>query len=165
MARTSDRLNVDSHRGLAEWIVLHQAYSAIFQSLELALLPFDFTMPRLHAMGILAAANGPLTVSKLAQHMVRATQSLVRIVDELERVGWVVRSDDPTDRRKKMITMTDEGRKAFGKAFKEAASLGQGYMSRLSDASLAQLRTHLTTLRDAALEGRNRRAIRVPRRA
>lgn len=151
MAKPSYRLDVNSHRGLPEWLLLHQAYSATFKALELILLPHSFTLPRLYAMGILASTDKPLTVSELSERMVREPHSLVRLVDELERLGWVKRSGDPSDRRRKPIRPTSEGLEAFQKAFPTAVALGQALMSELSDRQVAELGQYLRTLRDGAL--------------
>ena len=40
-------------------------------------------------------------------------QSMGQIVDELETLGYVVRTPDPTDRRAKLIKLTANGRRAL----------------------------------------------------
>jgi MarR family transcriptional regulator for hemolysin len=47
----------------------------------------------------------------LAEHMGLEGQSLVRLLDQLESAGLVVRRDDPSDRRAKALYLTDAGRK------------------------------------------------------
>ncbi|NHB91210.1 MarR family transcriptional regulator [Photorhabdus cinerea] len=46
----------------------------------------------------------------LADHMGLEGQSLVRLLDQLEGAGLLIRRDDPTDRRAKALYLTDEGR-------------------------------------------------------
>ncbi|OCQ52007.1 Transcriptional regulator SlyA [Photorhabdus australis subsp. thailandensis] len=46
----------------------------------------------------------------LADHMGLEGQSLVRLLDQLEGAGLLIRKDDPTDRRAKALYLTDEGR-------------------------------------------------------
>ncbi|KAA1190191.1 MarR family winged helix-turn-helix transcriptional regulator [Photorhabdus heterorhabditis] len=46
----------------------------------------------------------------LADHMGLEGQSLVRLLDQLEGAGLLIRQDDPTDRRAKALYLTDEGR-------------------------------------------------------
>jgi DNA-binding MarR family transcriptional regulator len=152
MNKPTQRVDVDSHRGLPEWLLLHQAYAATFKALELTLLPLGLTMPRLHLMGILASAEGPLTLSELAEAMVREPHSLVRITDELEALGWVKRSADPSDRRRKPIALTRKGRAAFEKAFPLAVAAGKELVSSLGDQELAQLGKYLGIIRDDAME-------------
>jgi DNA-binding MarR family transcriptional regulator len=38
-------------------------------------------------------------------------QAMGELVDELEGLGYLVRKPDPTDRRAKLITLTESGRK------------------------------------------------------
>ena len=45
----------------------------------------------------------------LAQHVGIEGPSLVRLLDQLESLGLVVRKDDPTDRRAKGLWLTTEG--------------------------------------------------------
>jgi MarR family transcriptional regulator for hemolysin len=151
MAKRAYRADVNSHRGLPEWLLLHQAYSATFKALELHLLSHGFTMPRLYLMGVLASAEGPRTLSELAESMVREPHTLVRIVDELERRGWVKRSRDHEDRRRKPIEITKKGLVAFRKAFAVSVAAGREMISVLSDRELSELGRHLGLLRDGAL--------------
>ncbi|WP_434628507.1 MarR family winged helix-turn-helix transcriptional regulator [Chromobacterium sp. CV08] len=46
----------------------------------------------------------------LAEHLGIEGQSLVRLIDHLEHSGLVVRRDDPTDRRAKMLMLTESGK-------------------------------------------------------
>lgn len=46
----------------------------------------------------------------LADRLGLEGQSLVRLLDQLESAGYVVRRDDPSDRRAKALYLTDAGR-------------------------------------------------------
>jgi MarR family transcriptional regulator, transcriptional regulator for hemolysin len=46
----------------------------------------------------------------LAEHLGLEGHSLVRLLDQLEEAGLVVRRDDPLDRRAKTLYLTDAGR-------------------------------------------------------
>ncbi|AAQ59484.1 MarR family winged helix-turn-helix transcriptional regulator [Chromobacterium violaceum] len=46
----------------------------------------------------------------LAEHLGIEGQSLVRLIDHLESSGLVVRRDDPTDRRAKVLMLTEAGK-------------------------------------------------------
>lgn len=49
------------------------------------------------------------TVSTLAQRAQMTKQAMAELVRHLERHGYVVRVPDPTDRRAKLVTLTDTG--------------------------------------------------------
>ncbi len=56
-------------------------------------------------------------------------QSMGQIVDELEELGYVVRMPDPTDRRAKLIRLTDRGEQCV----KQGTVVIQGIEERLHD--------------------------------
>ena len=62
----------------------------------------------------------------LAERMFVEPMTLVGYLDSLEKAGLVVRTVDPTDRRAKLITLTDEADPILIRA----KSLGQGYPSK-----------------------------------
>ncbi len=49
------------------------------------------------------------TISELSKHMNMEPASLVPIVDDLERKGWIRRTVDPADRRRTPLVLTAEG--------------------------------------------------------
>lgn len=58
--------------------------------------------------GQMTAEGSRLT--DLAKGANMTPQAMGELVDELEGLGYVVRSPDPTDRRAKLITLTEAGR-------------------------------------------------------
>ena len=65
--------------------------------------------------------------SDLAQRSGRHKQVVGTIIDELERLGYVVREPDPSDRRAKLVVPTDLGRDQMVKAKRISRSVEQGY--------------------------------------
>lgn len=64
-----------------------------------------------HAVAVLAD-GGPLSQNELAKDL-RLTKSTVsRLVDQLERRGWVHRRTDEVDTRRRLVELTSEGAKA-----------------------------------------------------
>lgn len=72
-------------------------------------------------------ALGPMVQAELAGHLSITPASVVRLVDRMERDGWVERQADPQDRRVKRIVPTAEARQVwrrmsrYGKAVLEQA--------------------------------------------
>jgi len=58
-------------------------------------------------------ASEPCTLSELSSRMMLTPSTLVPAVDKLEREGYVVRSKDPSDRRRTPLIVTDAGRRAL----------------------------------------------------
>ncbi len=75
------------------------------------LRPFNLT----HAsFGVLALVQRqPLSQRELADAARVEEQTISQTVDRLERMGMVTREKDPTDRRRFLVTATDEGTSAF----------------------------------------------------
>jgi DNA-binding MarR family transcriptional regulator len=142
-------------RGLSEWIVLYQAYNAVFKVQELGLLPFNLSLPQLHVLTLLTYAGGELTTGEIGRAMVKASQTITGLVDRLEVQNLVERRFDRSDRRKTWVRLTDAGRERFAKAFPAATRQGEELFSILNDNELESLRTVSIKLRQAALQRLN----------
>jgi DNA-binding MarR family transcriptional regulator len=94
---------------------------------------------------------GPRTQRELADLNGVTEQTMSRIVARLERSAYVTRDDDPRDRRRRAVNLTDAGRRAAAAAgrYRPAEDL----TSRgLDDAQAAQLRTLLVAMVRAGRE-------------
>lgn len=56
------------------------------------------------------AQSGPLTVGEAAVHLDRAQSVVSDIVSQLEGHGYVERENDPDDRRRSLVWLTESGR-------------------------------------------------------
>ena len=145
-------IDIRAVRGLSEWIILYQAYNAIFKLQELALLPFNLSLPQLYVLSLLTYAGGELTTGEIGRGMVKASQTITGLVDRLEVQGLVERRFDRSDRRKTWVRLTKTGRRKFEEAFPAANRLGEEVFSVLSDEQLAWLRDATDKLRATALQ-------------
>jgi len=55
---------------------------------------------------------GGARLTELARRAWMTKQSMGELLDELEALGYVERTQDPTDRRAKLVTFTERGRRA-----------------------------------------------------
>lgn len=97
------------------WFVL---YSVKLASRDLearlnALRP-GLSVPQFVTLRLLACR--PLTLRALADHMMLTPSSLVPIIDRLESEGLVVRGNDPDDRRRRPLALTDEAHRLLARA-------------------------------------------------
>jgi DNA-binding MarR family transcriptional regulator len=82
---------------------------------------------------------GELTPSELADLTLRSTGGMTQIVDRLVKAGLVLRSPDPTDRRKVVIGLTPQGRRLVDRAQKAYARERSRVLGPLSAGELAEV--------------------------
>lgn len=93
-------LQYDFEESIGYWITM--ASHALQRALNEELAPHGLTYRQSHVLGWLAL-EGELSQTELARRMMIEPPTLVRILDRMERDGWIQRADCPTDRRKKLI--------------------------------------------------------------
>ena len=84
--------------------------------------------------------------SELARRAGLTRQALTQIVDDLQRLGYVTRRDDPSDRRAKLVVYTDRGRDGFRVSRRIIAALERDAERRLGRERYAHLREGLAML-------------------
>ena len=113
---TKDQKSGVDANGVHLWLILWKAFRAMEAAADgsiaaLGLCQSDF--------GVLEALlhKGPLSVKALGEKVLLTSGSMTAAVDRLERRGWVVRGDDPEDRRSRIVRLTAEGRKTIQALF------------------------------------------------
>lgn len=97
---------------------------------------------------LLLLKDGPLSQAALAAaHNVNAPYATI-IVDKLEALGFVERTLDPTDKRRKIVTLTIAGHSAVAIA-EEAIAAPPPVLDTLTHDELATLHSLLTRLTTA----------------
>lgn len=72
----------------------------------------DLTSNQLSAMSVLLN-HGDQLMGELAARELVQPPSMTRIVNDLERRGFVLRSGDPQDRRQARVSLTEQGREVL----------------------------------------------------
>ncbi|WP_212611927.1 MarR family winged helix-turn-helix transcriptional regulator [Sphingomonas baiyangensis] len=77
---------------------------------------------RAGAFSVLALidANPGISQIDLARFGGYDQTALVGIIDDMEKRGWATRARDPSDRRRHMVNITDQGREALAELFAAA---------------------------------------------
>lgn len=73
-------------------------------------------------------------------------QAMGELVDELERMDYVVRRQDPTDRRAKLISLTKKGQACIQAGLATIEGIEEQMTERLGERGHRQLRSLLTKL-------------------
>jgi DNA-binding MarR family transcriptional regulator len=97
---------------------------------------------------------GPAAQGPLADRIGLDRSDMVSLVDELEAAGHVVRSTDPTDRRRKIVTLTGSGEALLEELHALVVAADDDLLSPLSDEEQRTLADLLTRILPAADRGR-----------
>src|SRR5437870_6325356 len=90
-------------------LLLRRAHDLVAAAMDQALVPFGFE--RRHLMVLMRLhACGPLAQRDLVAQTDHDKASIVRIVDDLERLDLASRELVPGDRRLRAVTLTEHGR-------------------------------------------------------
>ncbi len=87
-------------------------------------------------------------LTDLARRANMSPQAMGELVDEVEQLGYVVRRPDPTDRRAKLIILTEKGEACIAAGLATIDGIEQQLTDRLGDRGHRQLRSLLTKLLD-----------------
>lgn len=69
----------------------------------------------LQALGFIARHGGPMTAGEVSQQTELPTSTTTRVLDRLEKQGFIERSADPQDRRRVVIRVRPEALPAAGR--------------------------------------------------
>src|SRR4051794_13984210 len=94
--------------------------------------------------------RGGARITDVAAELRITKQAVTLLVDELEAGGYVERVPDPSDGRAKLVRLTDRGRAAARVALRTARRLDQRWAEVVGAERLADLKTTLWDLVQAA---------------
>lgn len=146
------RLSDETHESLRLWLRLLTCSHLIENHVRKSLAAqFKTTLPRFDLMAQLERFPKGLQMGELSRRMLVTGGNVTGIVDQLERAGLIVRTEDPADRRAYLVKLTKEGRRLFGQMAIEHESWIVNLLSgipkreqRALNETLAHLRAQLT---------------------
>ena len=92
--------------------------------------------------------QGEMSQQELADQMHKDKNSVTRLVDAIERKGFVVRRQNTSDRRSNTLVLTEQAEKLKADAKQKGISILDKMLEGISE---DELRTFLTTLRKRSL--------------
>jgi MarR family 2-MHQ and catechol resistance regulon transcriptional repressor len=99
---------VDLHRSLSELVRVYQ-----FRDRD-RICCYDISVSQCYALEAVAE-HGPLTLNDLAARLYLDKSTASRVVDALEKKGYVERHANPEDRRALRLVATGDGRELYGR--------------------------------------------------
>jgi len=118
----------------------------IVDNLRLKLKQFGLTNAQYNILRILAGSDRPITTSDIRSRMIEKMSDISRLIDRMQKKGWVTKKTRPTDRRLLDISISQKGREVLT----QVANLDQpihSFISSLSDQEAKKLNELLDKLR------------------
>ncbi|MFC2255017.1 MarR family winged helix-turn-helix transcriptional regulator [Labrys portucalensis] len=122
-------------------------YGAIVAAGDVVSKPFGLSSARWQIMGAIEATNGA-TVSALARQVGVTRQSVQRIVTEMVVEGYFELVENPGDRRARIVTMTQDGWRAYDAVTAAWKPVAERMDRRFGPDTLAGIASRLIALRD-----------------
>jgi DNA-binding MarR family transcriptional regulator len=91
-------------------------------------------------------AGPPVAQGEIARAMDVDRTTMVALIDDLQLKGLVQRRQDPEDRRKNVVELTDDGHQTVRRAAEVAGQAEREFLAPLSGTEAAQFKQHLRTL-------------------
>ncbi|MGZ0152176.1 MarR family winged helix-turn-helix transcriptional regulator [Kribbella sp. WER1] len=91
-------------------------------------------------------ADGPTTITRLAERLEITKQGAGQIADDMVRRGYVERRPDPTDARARLLHLTDRGHATLSAARRFHRDYERRLRKRLGDDAVDALRDVLTEM-------------------
>ena len=113
-----------------------QAGSIWKRMAEKALAEDGISASRANLLLLVSRSGGGVRQVQLADSLGLASQSLVRLLDELTASGHIERRDDPDDRRAKTIWLTRDGQELADRIERIIASLRDRVLRNVEDADI-----------------------------
>jgi len=134
-------------------ILIARRYRAM---LDEQLRPLGYGTARMEALSTIARSPEPSAQIAIAKRIGIEGPTLTRMLDTLEADGLVVRRQDPTDRRTKLIELTPEGEAALEEIMRVAHAFRTTVLKSLTDDDLDQANRVTDKLMRLLCEGAER---------
>jgi DNA-binding MarR family transcriptional regulator len=134
---------------LGAYFVLTEAVSLLQHQIEQQLrTEGDLSYVQFQLLARLANANGPLTMTQLADGVVYSRSGLTYQAALLEKAGLITRGPSHDDERATLVTITDNGRALFDRVLPGHIQVTRLLFDPLTDDDLHHLGDIMTRVRD-----------------
>ena len=129
------------------YLLIQHVAGAFAQELSVVLKPAGITPGQYHVLKVLRdAGHGGLACSAVGERSVSGDPDVTRLLDRLEKQGWVSRERLPTDRRVVMARITNDGLRLLEGLEQPVTDVHARQLAGLAASELPTLRTLLQTL-------------------
>jgi DNA-binding MarR family transcriptional regulator len=125
--------------------LLHEQFARLTRQMRTLELPQGMTPERLSALSVIDK-GGPISVTALAEREMVRPATMSRMVTALAEEGLVKRSDDKTDGRGVLVSVTPKGRRTYQRAQEQRLQHFAEALDSLSADQLAAMRNLTSAL-------------------
>src|ERR1035438_7228748 len=123
--------------GIHLWLVLWKAYEAVRRHAERHIHSLGLGFSDFAVLEVLRH-KGPTPVNTIGDLVHLTSGSITAAIDRLERKSLVARCTDPSDRRARVVHLTEAGGKLIDSAFEDHAAAMEAATSGLTAAERAE---------------------------
>lgn len=123
--------------------LLGQAYAQLGQRIVEGVVAAGFPQRPAHSAVFANIDADGTRLTTLAERANMTPQSMAELVNDLERMGYLRRQPDPTDRRAKLITLTSRGHASITAALQTISHIESDLEQLVGTRALRQLRSTL----------------------
>jgi DNA-binding MarR family transcriptional regulator len=124
-------------------LLMRRAHDRAADRLVAAVRPQGIEL-RHFAVMIELVNRSPQSQKELGDRVGRDTAGMVRVIDDLESLGYAERKPHPSDRRIRAVQLTERGLAAFDEAHRAAAPIAEELTAHLAPGEADQLMDLLT---------------------
>ena len=100
---------------------------------------FGVSHAAFNALAVIEGNGGPMPAGEVSKHMHITTGATTSLLDTLERRNYLVRRNDPSDRRRVLVDITPSGQVLLDTALPAVAHLAGALMNDTTDKRLEQV--------------------------
>lgn len=131
-------------------VPLHAYYINLMHEVKKVLeVEYELTKSELDLLTILSTTDenfGTLAPTELYDHLVFSSGGMTKLLKKLENKEYIIRIDNPEDKRSKLVQITFEGREIAKNAMNDVLKLETEYISKISVSEKTKLTTILKKL-------------------
>jgi DNA-binding MarR family transcriptional regulator len=136
----------------ASAIALVRTYDALITVTDKAMRQHGLSRAGRQLLAVIEGAGEPLSPSAISERLLVTTASTTSLLDTLERRGLLARLPDPSDRRRLLVALTDEGRQVVDEFLPQVVALQTAALAGLSEADRVRLLKSLAVIRETISE-------------
>lgn len=112
---------------------------------EKMLNPYDLTVEQFHILKHTEMQDG-LNQNQICEQLGKKPANVTRILDRLEKKGWIERRPNPVDRRSSLIFLTSGGKTTIDEVFSKFEGYSSWFTKNISEAEEVAFRKTLAKI-------------------